>query len=729
MPRPTPEKDPEAVDELIRRAREARARLPQLVRQIVDLVQQVDPIELLSQLTLLHQTHNVAEQPDRDTAARWQIRIEWLSWLVFSQKLAAPTRPALIDARVLAPLEQLLSEYVDAVSATLPEPMEALSDEQNEVRILIQLDAIHVRGEAYQHEFERLARELYEPHDDWCLTHLGCTVLHAFSVANAILRRFEDALHALRQELRQVADRIKEDPTLALALELPERLREALPNNPPASDPGALADSIAGAWFFARSPEVTGFGTGDLQRWLAPEVSPSVVEAVLRLITANAEDIAGDPSLLSLPPVAVTPLVRQGERTYLFVPSLLHPALLYVIHGRLFADEVYRPRYDQTRAAWLEQSAVAAFKSMLPGATGGWGLEYGPKATRLELDGILQYDNKVVLIECKWKSPTLLARGGDVVAALGDVDKAILQPLAQAKRAREYILGRDQTIFIEKGTGRRIVIRRAEVAEVFLVTMVGSGAWALIAANLVRLSPLGLFADGEYPWAVCINDLRVVAECISLPSELFDYLRRRFAAQREPRFRFHDEWDLLGAYLAGALDVDDPRFADADLIALDQFDRSLQDYHHSRSDPRVQAKKPFRQLPGNIKELLSTVEQGQQQTRQIHTTDAVCAVLAWPNEGLDALSKALEKARRRTVWDHRAHAVALAHPWRPLGVAFACGRGNKRAIADTLAQACESQRAKTNAREWVGFGIDLLAPFEPLVLYYSAALDTRRRKE
>jgi hypothetical protein len=317
-----------------------------------------------------------------------------------------------------------------------------------------------------------------------------------------------------------------------------------------------------------------------------------------------------------------------------------------------------------------------------------------------------------------------LARSGDVVAALRDVDKAILQPLAQAKRAREYILGRDETVFIEKATGRKIVIRRAEVAEVFLVTMVGTGAWALIAANLVRLSPLGLFADGEYPWAVCINDLRVVAECITLPSELFDYLRRRYAAQREPRFRFHDEWDLFGAYLAGALDVNDPRFADADLIMLDQFDSSLQDYHHSRSAPRVQAKKPYRQLPGNIKELLVTVEQG----RQPHTTDAVCAVLAWPNDGLEALSRALEKARRRAVWDHRAHAVAVAHPWRPLGVAFACGQGNKGAIADTLAQACESQRAKTNAREWVGFGIDLLAPFELLLLYYNALLAAVRKR-
>ena len=41
--------------------------------------------------------------------------------------------------------------------------------------------------------------------------------------------------------------------------------------------------------------------------------------------------------------------------------------------------------------------------------------------------------------------------------------------------------------FIEKTGGRRIEVRRADVTEVFLVTLVGSGAWALIAANLARL--------------------------------------------------------------------------------------------------------------------------------------------------------------------------------------------------------------------------------------------------
>jgi len=150
---------------------------------------------------------------------------------------------------------------------------------------------------------------------------------------------------------------------------------------------------------------------------------------------------------------------------------------------------------------------VDSFLGMLPNAETAWSLAYGPKKQRRELDGLIRYDNKLILLECKWKSLTLVARSGDVVAALKDVDKAILQPLAQARRARDFINERESSEFIENGTGRRIVVRRADVTDVFVVTLVGTGAWALIAANLVRLAPLGLFSDGEYPWALSLNDL------------------------------------------------------------------------------------------------------------------------------------------------------------------------------------------------------------------------------
>lgn len=248
------------------------------------------------------------------------------------------------------------------------------------------------------------------------------------------------------------------------------------------------------------------------------------------------------------------------------------------------------------------------------------------------------------------------------------------------------------------------------------MTMVGTGAWSMIAANLVRLAPLGLFSDGEYPCALSLNDLQVIAECLELPSQLFDYLRRRDEAQREARFRFHDEWDLLGVYLAGALDINDPRFADQDLVVLDGFDNELQDYYYSLSNPEVQAPKPRRPLPANIQELLQAVERAQAPEK----TDAICVLLSWPNWALERLGNALSQTRRKAILDGSAHAFAVSHPWRPSCVAFACGHKNRRAIQQVLSTACQSQREKTSPAEIVGFGVDLSTPWDPVVLYYNA---------
>lgn len=714
MPRPKPEKDPQAVAELVQRAKDARARLPEIARQVEDLLRRVDPIELLSQLTLLFQTHPETEQPDRDEAVRWQVRLEWLTWLVFTRGLTPPPQPEVIDGRILDPLDKLLEEYLVAATMTVPEPVEGLTEDENDVRALVQLEAIHVRGEAFQSQIERMAAELYQPHERWCLEHLGFRVQDAFALARAISSGFGERLQAHREAEAEIRLRVAANPAVALTLDLPTRIQDSLAVDVPTEEREDFAKTIGMVWFFARAPYVVGFSFEDLQSQVVGEIERERVEAFLDFASVAVGDVRGEPDLLALPPLAATPLARHEGCFYLFTPGVLFEALFYSIHARLFGDEAYRPMYDDARARWLERTALDAFTRMLPNAETGWSLSYGPKKGRLELDGLIRYDNKLILMECKWKTLTLSARSGDVVAALKDVDKAILQPLAQAKRARDYIARLDAAEFVEKATGRHIVVRRADVADVFLVTLVGTGAWSLIAANLVRLAPLGLFADGEYPWALSVNDLSVVADCVEFPSQLFDYLRRRYEAQREPRFRFHDEWDLLGVYLAGALDIRDPRFKDADFVTLDGFDSDLQDYYYSQGSDVATPERPRRPVPENLKELLLAVERAPHPLK----TDAICVVLSWPNWGLDELGKGLREARRKAVWDGKAHAVAVGHPWRPSGVSFCCGFRNRRAIQETLWTACESQRRRTGAQEWAGFGIDLDAPWEPFVFYY-----------
>ncbi len=567
-------------------AQEQRDRLPGIVSEIEALLRTVDPIELLSHLTVLYQTHAIDAANDRNERARWQAKIEWLAWLALSRKIASPERPAVIDGGFLSALERLLDDYFRTVVFSLMGRDPALDAQQNELRARIQTEAVFVRGLGYANEIEGLAVELYSPHEAWCLTNLGLPVQDAFEIAKIIGEGVSDKIADLRARSREIEKDVEHNhESVTHHLEgFPVVIREAVADGSLITGGSQFAKTLSIIWLFFKAPTIISFTEDELRGRCEGRVAAERVLPFLTLLSVAGDKISGEPSAVELNPFAFAPFVKFGDRYYLFVPPRLSEAIFYAFHTKLFADKSYRTTYDNARAEWLESSAVSALERLLLRAECGWGLYYGPKKERLELDGIAVYDNKLILIECKSKSPTLAALAGDVPAILNDLAKAILEPFDQAKRARDYIQGAASVEFEEKRTGRKIVVRRAEISEVFLVTLVGTGAWASIAANLPSLAPLGLFVDRAYPWALSLADLRVVTESLELPSQLFDYLYRRYAVQKDGRFYLHDEWDFLGVYFAGVLDPNSPSFAeasDANSIALDGFDDELQDYYYA----------------------------------------------------------------------------------------------------------------------------------------------------
>ena len=242
----------------------------------------------------------------------------------------------MIDARILGPLEKLLREYVFTVTMTLPAPVEGLSENQNELRWLIQLESIHVRGEAFQSQLEGLATELYSPHEEWCLANLSFTVQDAFAIANAIAGRNGDKMHSLREAQGEILSRVQADPAVAMTLDLPPNIRDDLANGLPDSSLEEFAKSIGMIWFFSKAPEIVGFTLEELQERIVAEIAPERVIAFLDFASVRTEDIRGDPDLLALSPTAKTPLIRHGDRFYMFVPGLLFEAIYYAFHTRLF---------------------------------------------------------------------------------------------------------------------------------------------------------------------------------------------------------------------------------------------------------------------------------------------------------------------------------------------------------------------------------------------------------
>jgi hypothetical protein len=699
-------------------ARQQRDRLPEIVTQIENVVRSADPIELLSHLTILHQTAPDGTSGDRDDKARWQTKIEWLTWLVFARRIATPECPAVLDGRFLDHLEPMLDEYFRAVAFSLMDRDPNLDPERDELRRQIQTEALFVRGLGYRDEIESLAIDLYEPHDAWCQANLGLRVRDAFALARILWHLIAERLEDVRSRARELQSELEQDPDSAVkrADEFPKAIREALTGGLVELVSPQLAKTLSTAWLFFRAPEVISVTERELSDSCAGRISAARVAAFVSLLGTTTDKISGEPSAIELNPLAFAPLLESCGRYYLFVPARLFEAIHYAFHTRLFSDVSYRTTYDKTRGEWLETSAVGALRTRFPNAEWGHGLLYGPKKSRRELDGMLLYDNKAILIECKTKSPTLAALAGDVPAILSDLAKAVLQPFEQAKRARDFIRSAKSVEFEERATGRRINLCSAAVSEIYLVTLVGSGAWASIAANLPRLAPLGMFGEGEYPWALSLSDLRIVTESMELPSQLFDYLKRRDSIQRDGRFVLHDEWDFLGVYLAGHLSPDDANFADASdvhRITLDGFDNELQQYYFAISVGQAPVPpRPRRQIPSKLLELLRDIELSAVEGR----SDAIMALLGWPDSGLNALEEKLIDIRRKAIWDGRPHAATVCAPDRSLGIALAYASRDREGLRKILEHAVSISGNERDVTSWVGIGCNLGTPESPIVL-------------
>ena len=69
------------------------------------------------------------------------------------------------------------------------------------------------------------------------------------------------------------------------------------------------------------------------------------------------------------------------------------------------------------------------------------------------------------------------------------------------------------------------------------------------ASQLQRLRSLGLFAEGEYPWSVFINDLRIISETADNAAVFLHYLTWRARLPLGERLLVGDEIDLWSSYL------------------------------------------------------------------------------------------------------------------------------------------------------------------------------------
>jgi hypothetical protein len=118
-------------------------------------------------MSAMYLTYAEPARADPEELTAWQVKLEYLTWLLGSRPIPSEPPPSLIGASILGPLERELSDLFASVSLAV-----AGSKGDDDPAILslqrtLRLESLHVRGEGTPASVKWLARGLYSAHAQW----------------------------------------------------------------------------------------------------------------------------------------------------------------------------------------------------------------------------------------------------------------------------------------------------------------------------------------------------------------------------------------------------------------------------------------------------------------------------------------------------------------------------------------------------------------------------------
>jgi hypothetical protein len=164
------------------------------------------------------------------------------------------------------------------------------------------------------------------------------------------------------------------------------------------------------------------------------------------------------------------------------------------------------------------------------------------------LDAAVVWGPFLILVEVKGKQFRPRSRFGDPSRLRDDLKDNIEDAFAQATRAARFIEANATATYVEKGTGRKLVVQKDSVRRIFPVS-VTLHYFGRLATQLALLKRIGLFKDSAYPWSVSLSDLDLITRFAGSPDVFLHYVQRRLDLQRSEKEIRGDELDVFGLYL------------------------------------------------------------------------------------------------------------------------------------------------------------------------------------
>jgi len=527
--------------ELKRLGAEAVAGLKDELRSLSDriraLLREGNPAFLISWVSFWH-TFGFEDTYFEPTHHGLEAAVEFTAGLAAGMKTKPGTAPDPAGAQELL---GLLDEIFELAKLLLiAESQQDAAPIQDELRYRSRLHSLLVRGDAYVDQGEQLARSLFEPEAEWMKRDLG------FSVSDVI--EFEKSLTSLLQRrvsdlLTSVADQSAQFDALLRDRNAPVAVRQVMTKM---GKKGLkehffidrLAEGITDALSFSIEDVVE-------------ESSEIDREATQRMVSAFAigDGEASYWSPLQRSPLLSGPIVRVGDRFLVPVMGLLRRDLTELLERVVVS---HRPKFPARRAKILDKLAVECLEGVFPDArayvSAYYPIEGDDSAARAECDGLVLWNDVCFVLEGKGKPLSPQGKRGDVKRIQADLKASLAEAWNQGNRVIEYLQRARPAVFYDERGEELFSVDGSSIvyAKVITPTIHTLADYAL---HLEQFADLGLNVSGQPPWAVSINDLRMICDLVRSPAELICYVRWRDRLHLGRASIAADEADVFGAFL------------------------------------------------------------------------------------------------------------------------------------------------------------------------------------
>lgn len=592
---------------------------------------QVNPLDLLSRVAF----HMLTRKEGEPVSGRHsEPQVEYLMSLFLAEPIASGTRAA-VPQEIQETIDTVSQLYQDAAFFYLLTSRSPQNDETERDLIVMQrLQSLYVRGDGYPKHLDQTFKEICRQHDAFLRQEYGFSTDELYDLikhaAACIQLNLDADVEKGRTAFRQLEELF--DPILQLTPEDWGSKRAEL--NEKHADKinafKAVIDGAIGPNVFAVKPRNA--------------TDETILKSISLTFGDNAEFFTKVPAWLGWPfnPTRIRqrPIISHDGIYYAFHLPLLGRSGIEICEG-LIAERnpnYWKNTFLKKRDDYVELTAVDLIAGMLPGCTKHLNLNYdcvvGGQQIRTELDGLIQYDDYLLIIEVKASGLGDAARRGAPQSIVSDLEASLDKAYQQASRVLTLVRSTPEVPFFDERGTEVLRLRFSDYRKTFLISVTRDHFGAL-ATRLHVIRKLGLIQGVEWPWATNLHDLRVFAEIINHPTLFLHYLIRRAETHSYPALATSDELDLLMHFLTSGLYFrDDDQVKTSSMVTPLGFTDELDAYYAASADGK-KAIKPQYPLPKRLEELITKLEA----KRPKHFATACLDILSYDSQAYDVLNK------------------------------------------------------------------------------------------